>query len=263
MTLSKVSVVVPIFNGERFIGEALGSLRREQEIEAEIVVVDDGSTDGSVDAVKALAEQDSRIRLITGEHRGVSATRNIGVRAATGEYITFLDCDDICPPGRVARQVRKLVSNPGVAAVVGETLCFEALTPDLKPVPGTRHMRMLCVNLHSALFDRSVFETYGFFDETLELSEDLDFLLRLSETGARFLIETEVASLYRRHADNITNNFQRLRKTTLAALQRSIARRRASGCNEPLDPFFMQRFTMDTIFSSTGSECIPVSAADV
>jgi glycosyltransferase involved in cell wall biosynthesis len=244
MTLSKVSVVVPIFNGERFIGEALGSLRREQEIEAEIIVADDGSTDGSVDAVKALAEQDSRIRLITGEHRGVSATRNIGVRAATGEYITFLDCDDICPPGRVARQVRKLVSNPGVAAVVGETLWFEALTPDLNPVPGTRHIRMLGVTLQSALFDRSVFETYGFFDEALEFCEDVDFFLRLLEARAHFLTETEVASLHRRHCNNMTNDTRRLQKYWVVALHKSIARRRVSGCNEPLDPFFMRRFTM-------------------
>ena len=89
MTLPMVSVVVPVFNGERFIGEALGSMRYEHKIEAEIIVVDDGSVDGSVDIVKALAEQDSRIHLITGPHRGVSATRNIGVRAAAGGIYYF------------------------------------------------------------------------------------------------------------------------------------------------------------------------------
>src|SRR5215212_7430518 len=98
MTLPQVSVIVPIFNGERFVGEALGSLRSERTIEAEIIVVDDGSTDGSVSMVRALAEHDTRIRILTGEHRGVSATRNVGVRASTAEHITFLDCDDICPP---------------------------------------------------------------------------------------------------------------------------------------------------------------------
>jgi glycosyltransferase involved in cell wall biosynthesis len=261
MTSSKVSVVVPVFNGEQFIGEALGSLRREQEIEAEIIVVDDGSTDGSASAVRALSQQDPRIRLITGEHRGVSATRNIGVHAATGDYITFLDCDDLCPPGRIARQLRKLVSHPGVLVVIGETLWFETLTPEFNPAPGTRQARTLCVTLHSALFDRSVFATYGSFDETLELCEDLDFFIRLSEAGARFLVETEVASLYRRHADNMTKDFQRLRMATVAALQRSIARRRAAGHNQPLDPFFLRRFTMETIFSSAGSKSVLDRAA--
>src|SRR5262249_24109592 len=156
-----------------FVGEALASLRHEQNVEAEIIVGDDGSTDGSVGIVKALAAQDSRIRLIAGAHRGVSATRNIGVRAATAEYITFLDCDDICPPGRIARQTRKLASHPSVAVVIGKTLWFEALTPALDPVPGTRHMCVVCVTLHSALFRRSVFETYGLFDEQLKSCEDL------------------------------------------------------------------------------------------
>jgi len=70
MILPMVSVVVPVFNGEQFIGEALASLRCEQKIAVEIIVVDDGSTDGSVGIVKALTEQDPRIHLITGAHRG-------------------------------------------------------------------------------------------------------------------------------------------------------------------------------------------------
>ena len=254
MKLPKVSVVVPVFNGERFIGEALASLQREHNVKAEIIVVDDGSTDGSVRMTKALAEQDERIRLIVGEHRGVSAARNVGVRAATADYITFLDCDDICFPGRIARQVFKLASNRNAAVVVGETLWFEALTPDLQPVPGTRHMRGLCVTLHSALFNRSVFETYGFFDEQLSSCEDLDFFLRLSEGGACFFIETEIASLYRRHPGNMTKDIQLEQKGTLAALRRSIARRRAAGINGPLDVFFTRHFTMETVFSSIGSQ---------
>jgi glycosyltransferase involved in cell wall biosynthesis len=253
MTLPMVSIVVPVFNGERFIDEALASLRREQNIEAEIIVVDDGSIDSSLSIVKSLAAQDPRIRLIAGDHRGVSATRNIGVRAAIAEYITFLDCDDICPPGRIARQALKLVSHTGVAVVVGETLWFEALTPDLDPVPGTRHMRGLCVTLHSALFRRSVFETYGLFDEQLKSCEDLDFFLRISEGGVRFLIETEIASLYRRHPGNMTKDIQLEQKGTLAALRRSIARRRAAGRNGPLDVFFTRHFAMETVFSSTES----------
>jgi glycosyltransferase involved in cell wall biosynthesis len=256
MTLPRISVIVPVFNGERFIGEAVASLQREQNIEAQIIVVDDGSTDGSVNLVKVLAAQDPRIRLIRSDHRGVSASRNIGVRAASAEYVTFLDCDDICPPGRIARQALKLKSYTNVAAVVGETLWFEALTPDLNPVPGTRHMRGLYVTLHSAMFRRSVFETYGLFDEQLKSCEDLDFFLRLSEGGARFLIETEIASLYRRHPGNMTRDIQLEQKGTLAALRRSITRRRATGHKGPLDVFFTRHFAMETVFSSTDPQSL-------
>ena len=262
MILPMVSVVVPVFNGEQFIDEALASLRCEQKIAVEIIVVDDGSTDGSVGIVKALAEQDSRIHLLTGDHRGVAATRNIGVRAAAGEYITFLDCDDICPPGRIARQALKLASDNSVAVVVGETIWFEALTPELEPVPGTRRMRGLCVTLHSALFRRSVFETYGLFDDQVLACEDLDFFLRLSEGGARFLIETEIASLYRRHPGNITRDIHLEQRGTLLALRKSIARRRAAGRSGPPDVFFTRRFAMETVFSSAGAETLSTTPAD-
>jgi len=256
MTIPMVSVVVPVFNGEQFIGEALASLRCEEKIETEIIVVDDGSVDGSVGIVKALAEGDSRIHLITGDHRGCAATRNIGVRAAMGEYITFLDCDDICPPGRIARQALKLASHISVAVVVGETLWFEALTPELEPVPGTRRMRGLCATLHSALFRRSVFETYGLFDDQVLASEDLDFFFFFSESGARFLIETEIASLYRRHPGNISRDIQLEQRGTLLALRKSIARRRAAGRESHLDVFFTRRFAMETVFSSAGAETL-------
>jgi hypothetical protein len=128
------------------------------------------------------------------------------------------------------------------------------LTPELSPVPGTRHMCGLCVTLHSALFRRSVFDTYGLFDEQLKSCEDLDFFLRLSEGGARFLVEKEIASLYRRHSGNMTKDIQLEQRGTLAALRRSIARRRASGRNGPLDVFFTRHFAMETVFSSAGSQ---------
>jgi glycosyltransferase involved in cell wall biosynthesis len=259
MNSPKVSVVVPIFNRAGFISESLDSLQRERKVETEIIVVDDGSTDGSVDAVRVLAKHDPRIRLITGEHRGVSATRNIGVHSAIGKYITFLDSDDISAPGRICRQLHKLESNPGIAAVIGETLWFEALTRELDPVPGTRYVRTLAVTLHSAMFCRSTFDAYGLFDEALELCEDLDFFLRLLEGGAKFLLETEIASLCRRHQNNLTSNGQAVRKAFLAALQRSIARRRGSGHKEPLDVFFLRRFAVETFFNSRDGAVQPSS----
>jgi glycosyltransferase involved in cell wall biosynthesis len=258
MTQPSVSIIVPVYNGARFIAEALASVQSEPGIEAEIIVVDDGSTDRSAEIVASIAERDPRIRLYLCEHRGVSATRNVGVKAATGDYVTFVDSDDICPPGRIKRQVGKLASRPDVVAVIGETMLFEAMTPELQPAPGSRHMRMLLVTLHSALFHRNVFEKFGLFDETLACSEDMDFFLRLAEVDAPLLVETEIASFYRRHPGNMTANGREVRIATLAALQRSCARRRATGRSQPLDLFFTRRLAAETIF---GGDVSPPEAA--
>jgi glycosyltransferase involved in cell wall biosynthesis len=263
MSSPRVSVIVPVFNGERFLSEALGSLRQEQEPKLEIIVVDDGSTDGSIDIVQALAQQDPRIRLIAGEHGGVSAARNIGVRAASGEYITFLDSDDLCPPGRIGRQLRKLTSNPEAAAVVGETLWFEALTADFEPEPGTRHVRLISLHLHSAIFTRSVFDRYGFFDETLAHAEDADFFLRLAEANALVLFESDIASLYRRHDGNMTLNIRGMQKGLLGVLHRSITRRRAAGHHGSLDTLFTRRLSVEASFASAARESTSFGSAGI
>ena len=127
MTTRIVSVIIPIFNGERHVAEALASLEEEPGFQLDIVIVDDGSTDRSLEIVSEISCRDQRLRIISGPHRGVAAARNIGVQAAQGEFVTFLDCDDVCPRGRIARQLRKLLANPEVAYVVGQTLLFEQL----------------------------------------------------------------------------------------------------------------------------------------
>jgi glycosyltransferase involved in cell wall biosynthesis len=248
MTGLQVSVIVPVFNGERFLGEALASLQPETKVRAEFIVVDDGSTDSSAAIANGFADRDPRFRVLGGAHRGISAARNTGLDNATGECIAFLDCDDLCPPGRIARQTFKLSSRRDIDVVIGETLWFEALTPSLSPVPGTRFVRGHCVTLHSAMFRRTVFDDFGYFDQTVRMCEDLDLFLRLSEGGARFLLEDGLGSLYRRHAGNMTNDKRLLRTSVLAALQKSIARRRASDCAKPIDGFFTRRFALETAF---------------
>jgi glycosyltransferase involved in cell wall biosynthesis len=246
----RVSIVMPVYNGARFIAEALASVQREPGIEAEIIVVDDGSTDETTRVVASVSEHDPRIRLLKCEHKGVSPARNVGVRAATGAYVTFLDSDDICPPGRIARQARKLADRPDAAAVIGETLLFEELTEDLQPAPGTRYLQILTVTLHSALFRRDVFDRLGLFDETLAFSEDFDFFLRLAEAQAPLVIETEIASLYRRHAGSMTTNTNAVKAGMLAALQRSLARRRNTGRTAPVNHFFTRRLAAESAFAA-------------
>ena len=98
MTKDLISVIVPIYNGERFIRPCVASIRAQTYEKLEIILVDDGSTDGSLRVCKELAEEDSRIRVIHQENRGLGAARNFGVEHACGEFIGFCDVDDTMDP---------------------------------------------------------------------------------------------------------------------------------------------------------------------
>lgn len=254
MTERMVSVIIPIFNGERHIEEALASLDDGPGLRLDIVIVDDGSTDRSLDIVADISRRDRRLRVIGGPHRGVASARNIGVQAAQGEFLTFLDCDDVCPRGRIARQLGKLLANPEIAYVVGQTLLFEQLDDAQRPMPGSRSASMLLPTLHSALFRRDVFSRFGLFDEKLAFSEDLDFFFRLAEHDEPMLLEAEIASLYRRHENNMTRNGRAIRASTLEVLSKSIARRRTIGRRERLNLFFVQPQEAEAVFSQLAGD---------
>ncbi len=93
-----ISVVVPIFNAAEYLDEALDSLRRQSHTRFEAILVDDGSTDGSIEKCRRYAETDSRFHILTGENRGVSAARNLGIENASGDWIVFMDADDMYYP---------------------------------------------------------------------------------------------------------------------------------------------------------------------
>lgn len=117
-----VSAVMIFLNEERFIEEAVQSVLDQQLEDWELILVDDGSTDGSTRIARELAARDERIRYVDHpghQNRGMSATRNLGVAQATAPYIAFLDADDVWPPGRLTEQVDLLEAMPDVAMVDG------------------------------------------------------------------------------------------------------------------------------------------------
>ena len=155
MTL-EVSVIMPAYNAVRFIEAALDSLRAQTGVELEVIVVDDGSIDETPRIVEQIATADPRVRLIASPHRGVSAARNTGLEAARAPFITFLDSDDLCPPGKTARQLARLRADPEAAVIVGEVMFFREADANCVPLPGTRTMRILGVNLGAALIRREI-----------------------------------------------------------------------------------------------------------
>jgi glycosyltransferase involved in cell wall biosynthesis len=251
MNLAAVSIIMPVRNGERYIASALRSLLCESGIGLDIIVVDDGSTDGTAGIVRGIAAAHPCVRIVSGPQSGVSGARNAGLAAVPEEvpYISFLDCDDLSVPGRIARQLGKLKARPDAGYVIGLIRFFEeADEENVIPLPGSRTVTVRGVQLAAALFDRRVFGQVGGFDEEMNHGEDTDLFLRLLEAQIPYEAEDEVAVLYRRHQANMTNDLAGTRRGFVDAIRRSMARRRASGAVADLGDLFKSRGNAEETF---------------
>jgi glycosyltransferase involved in cell wall biosynthesis len=232
VTQDGISVIVPAWNVAGFIGEALASAQRQGGAIREIIVVDDGSTDGTAEAVRAIAAAEPRLRLLAADRRGPSGARNLGLAAATQPLIAFLDADDAWPAGRIERQLQRLAAADRPDAVSGLVQRFRHLDPATgRPADPTGDGQPH-VNVGACLFRRSVFDRIGGFDESLRQVEDFDLMFRLREAGLRLVIRREVALYYRIRPGSLTEtaaNEREKQVSALAVLRRSLARRRDRG----------------------------------
>jgi glycosyltransferase involved in cell wall biosynthesis len=251
MNEGKISIVVPAYNAEAYVGPALKSLLRERDVDLEILVVDDGSTDGTAGVVRALAAEAPAIRLIEGRHGGVANARNLALAAVSPDsrYISFLDADDHSSPGRLARQRAFLEAHPEADFVAGLVQFFEQVDEETsKVVANSKTVTVATIQLGAFLFRRGVFDIVPGFDQDLAPSEDVDFFLRALEAGVTFLTEDKVAVLYRRHGANLTNNVAAARRSFTDAIRRSAARRRQSGRKIDIGRMLQQRSVAEETF---------------
>jgi glycosyltransferase involved in cell wall biosynthesis len=218
-----VSVILPLYNGQRYLREAVESVRLQEYPSLEIIVVDDGSTDGSASLVDELGED---LLYLYQSHRGPSAARNTGLGVAGGELVAFIDADDLWPPGKLDLQVERLLNEPELVVVSGRVQYF-GLDSGV-----VRRMRfegpdqtVINVNLGSAVFRRSVFERVGGFDESLFNWEDLDWFLRAKEMGVRIKILRQITLRYRMHEHNYSQTVSS-EHGMMVVLAKSAARRR-------------------------------------
>ena len=107
--MTKISVIVPVYNGEKYLLECLQSIQKQTFSDWECICVDDGSKDKSLGILQGVAQKDARFRVISQPHGGVTSARRNGVEHATGEYISFADCDDVLPPDALEILIRRRV----------------------------------------------------------------------------------------------------------------------------------------------------------
>ena len=234
-----VSVIMPVKNGQKFIGDALNSIAGQSVDVAEIHVIDDGSSDGTLDIVKAFARTHPGVSLHRGQEKGPGPARNIGLREAKGEVIAFLDCDDLWPAGKLERQLRRLTVAPEVKMCSGFVRYFDKQsTSDLTPSDDSRTWEIFHVHLGASIYKREVFDKIGLFDERFTYGEDVDLMLRFREAELPFSILREITLYYRKHEDSMTSMLTAREKSDFNhALFLSLKRRKGAGKTEQLTPF--------------------------
>jgi glycosyltransferase involved in cell wall biosynthesis len=217
-----VTVIVPCYNGAAFLEEALKSALGQSHSPVEILVIDDGSTDGS----RKIAER-FPIRYIRQENRGLSDARNAGVRESKGTYLVFLDADDRLKPHAIARGLRALDMRPDCAMAVGDHVFIAAdgshLANSAKPFDIRHHFETLLKSnfiemISTVLFRRSVVEEVGGFNTALRVAEDYDLYLRIARLHP-ICSHTAVVAEYRKHGANASLNSELMLITTLRVLK--------------------------------------------
>lgn len=217
-----VSVIVPAYNAARFLSGAVDNIRDQSYQPLEIIIVDDGSTDGTADLATSLGED---IRYVRQNNRGPAAARNTGLAMARGSVIAFLDADDLWPKDKLHIQVKCLTDNQNVDVVLGHTQQV-ALPGAAKWTIQGLNITLVSVYLGSAVFRRSVFEKVGVFDDTLYYSEDHDWFLRAREQGVSMIVAEHITLYHRLHEHNMTRERNPRDLGLLEVLKMSLDRRR-------------------------------------
>ena len=236
----QVSVVIPVWNGERYLREAIESVL-EQSLESfEVVVIDDGSTDGTSGILEEYANN-GRIRVHRQTNQGLVAALNAGLRIAQSIYVARLDADDVCMPGRLAAQLRYLECHPEVLAVGGaiEMIDEHGNSKGRRGYPvgqvaATSEMLEGCTLAHPAVMMRKeAVQNVGGYRSFFKHAEDYDLWLRLIAHGPVDNL-AEVMIKYRVHPESVTHK-HRTSQSLAAAAALVAYRRRAQGLPDPFE----------------------------
>jgi hypothetical protein len=220
-----VSVIIPTFNGARFLSEAVDSILKQNYPALEIIVVDDDSTDSIEEAVAALPVD---VRFFRQTFNMGPAARNRGIKDASGELLAFLNVDDLWTDNNLNTMVDILQADQTREVVLGRG---QLVFPD----PATGELVYLGSPGESfpyyigcGVSRRDVFRRVGLFDETLRFGEDLDWYNRVKEANVRIEMLNQVSLLVRRHGGNMTYGKSFMEMNTLRVFKKALDRRRAT-----------------------------------
>jgi glycosyltransferase involved in cell wall biosynthesis len=232
-----VSVIVPCYNQGAYLAEAVGSLVRQTHTSWECIIVNDGSTDDSLDIARRLASKHPRVRIVDQRNRGLSAARNRGLLEARGGWIQLLDADDLLEPDALARHQEVFRREPATDVAYS---ALWILSEERREVRRTRSVpvtllrkpldafvlyweRGLTIPIHAFTYRTSCFQRWGIFDERLPNHEDWDIHLRFSAGGGRYGPVPTRSALYRIREGSMTGQGDLMHQGKCLVLSKHVA----------------------------------------
>ena len=224
--MCQISIVIPAYNSEKTIGETIASVQQQSFTDYEIIVIDDGSKDRTLEVVKNIKEP--RLKLFAYENGGVATARNRGISHATGEFLSFLDADDLWTPDKLESHLEALKRNPKAKVAYSWTNFIDTAGKFLFSGPrfrfqGAVYPQLLqinfLVNASNLMIHRDVLEVVKGYNTKLSHTADWDFYLRLAE-NFDFVVVPKFQNLYRQSANSMSSNIEPLKKEGLALLDR-------------------------------------------
>jgi len=225
-----ISCIVPVYNGAAFLAEAIDSILGQTHRPLEIIIVDDGSTDGTAGVIAGYGD---RVIVLRQDNAGPGAARNRGLEAARGDYLAFLDADDLWAPQKLALQLEQFDRSPELDYCLTHVEHF--LAAELTAMPGYAlgprlERPMPGYLLQTLMARRSLFERIGRFDTSRTTGEDTDWFMRAADSGAATKVLPDVLVRRRIHKANMTRLLdQEIGANLLDAVKDSLDRRRRTG----------------------------------
>ena len=233
MTEPAVSVVIPAYNAGRYVGDAISSALAQTRPPAEVIVVDNASTDSTPALLEQFGEQTKVLRVTP--NRGIGGARNLGARTSTGDLLAFLDADDVWLPEKLELQVACLLSDDSIGLV---HCGIRRADSELRPVEDrTRGLSgddlAAAMLLHQGtdllhpsgstmLVSRAALERVGYFDEELSGAEDWDLTYRIAKSFRIGFVSTPLVT-YREHTTNVHRNIPYMERALLRAFEKAFA----------------------------------------
>ena len=229
-----LSVIIPVYNGEKYLAASIRSVLDLGYEAMEVIVVDDGSADATAEIAGSFTK---RVRYLFQPNKGPGAARNRGLQLARGDVIGFLDADDLWTPNIITRGLGSLISCPEADIVQGHV---QEITRSATDTTGMTYE--YCsrpypyINIGSAIYRKTVFDKVGGFDETMRFCEDYDWFLRAFDARIPKVRITEVTLLYRIHPDGLTYS-KSLNEIGMAKAHKKAIERRRRNPMKPLVNF--------------------------